>query len=213
MKETALEINGLSKKIGDRIILSDINLSVKAGDICGIVGRNASGKSMLFKCITNLVTYDSGHITVLGQSSSYLGSISALIEYPGFISNYSGIKNLLTIASIRNVATKSDITTLMETLGIEPTDNKPYKRYSLGMRQKLGIVAAFMEKSPLIILDEPTNNVDAESVNAILGLIELYNKQYNTTFIITSHNKDEIERICTEIFVLGNGSIHRKEAI
>lgn len=209
MSKFAVSVANLNKNIKGKGILMDINMEVEEGNICGIIGRNASGKSMLFKCIANLVKISSGQIVVFGLpiQDHHEINIGALIEYPGFLSNFSGYKNLEILASIKNTADIIEIKRLMQKIGLDPNSKTLYKNYSLGMRQKLGVVSALMEKSPLIILDEPTNNVDSNGVELIIKLIKEYNRKYNITFIITTHHMEEIRGLCNKLYEIDNGRI------
>ena len=211
----AIQIDNLSKEIKGISILQNINIAIQEGLICGLVGRNASGKSMLFKCVVDLNIYNTGKIQYFGkhreENLKWRDDVSALIEYPGFISNLSGYQNLKLLSSIRNTADDKHIKNLMLELGLDPDDKKVYKKYSLGMRQKLGVVSALMEKSKLIILDEPTNNVDEDSAKTIIELIKRFNKEYRITFFITSHNMEEIVNVCDKIYVIENGIVAERK--
>lgn len=210
MSKAIVSIKHMNKLIKGVPILIDINLMIHEGTICGIVGKNGSGKSMLFKCLTNLVNISSGSIEINGiqiPSQRESMNVGVLIEYPGFLSNFSGYNNLKMLASINGIVKSDEIKTLMIRLGIDPNDKRLYKHLSLGMRQKLGIASALMEKSPLIILDEPTNNVDSNSVDIIMEIIKEYNKNYNITFLLTSHHIDEIRSLCSVLYEIKEGKL------
>jgi ABC-2 type transport system ATP-binding protein len=212
----ALSIKNLSKRINGKDILKNINLNIEDGEICGFIGRNASGKSMLFKIITNLVLPSDGTVEYNGKkidsNIDFINDIGALIEYPGFLPNYSGITNLKLLSSIKKKVSIKDIKETMILLGLNPDDKRPYRKYSLGMRQKLGIASAIMEKPKLIILDEPTNNLDIESVKTVHEILKSLNKEFNSTILLASHNPDDIKVLCTKIFEIENGELfYRKE--
>ena len=213
MKNYVLAVSKLSKSIKGHLILDNTSLKAKAGEICGVTGRNASGKSMLFKCIANIVVPTSGTIEIFGRPVNKLfqgtENIGVLIERPGFIESLSGYKNLKLLAGIRSIICDEEIYTIMESLGLNPGDKRACKKYSLGMLQKLGIAAALMENPDLVLLDEPTNNVDAESVEMILNLLIRY-KKAGTTILLTSHHRDEIDRIADTIYCIDEGRIHRE---
>jgi len=161
--------------------------------------------------ITGLVTIDSGDIKILGrdiQDSEVVSShVGALIEYPGFLPQFSGLKNLILLGSIRNKVTKAKIHEAMYSLGLDPNDKRPYRKYSLGMRQKLGIAAAIMENPDIVLLDEPTNNIDAESVSVLYQIIKDYNTKNRTTFIMTSHHMGDIDELCNKVFKIQKGEL------
>ena len=206
-----LELKKLHKEIDGKVIFNDINLEIGEREIVGIIGRNGCGKSMLFKTISGLVTYSSGDVFIFGQPlvKSNYKDLGILIEYPGFLPQYSGIKNLQLIASLRDKVTQDIIESLMLRLGLDPKDKQPVKKYSLGMRQKLGIVMALMEECKLIILDEPTNNLDGESVLVVRELIKEYANR-GSTFLIASHNTEDIEELCTTIYHMDGGKIKKR---
>lgn len=211
MNTIAISIKNLTKKLNNIVILNNISLNVFQGDICGIIGRNASGKSMLFKCITNLTTYNTGSIEIYNeniQSNEYKNNhIGALIEYPGFLPNYSGLTNLKLLGMIRGIITEDEIVNSMRLLELDPEDRRSVRKYSIGMRQKLGIVAAIMERPKILILDEPTNNIDLETVDLFRKIMIDLNKKYDTTILIASHNMEDIEAICTKKFRIDKGTL------
>ena len=163
-----LELKDVSKRIGKSDILKNVNLSMEKGHIYGLWGKNGCGKTMLMRLISGLVFLSDGEILIdgesLGKDISFPRSIGALIDSPGFIPGYSGFKNLKVLASIQNKVSDEEIEDVMQRLGLNPKDKKKVKKYSLGMRQKLGITAALMEKASLILLDEPTNALDIKGI-------------------------------------------------
>jgi len=210
-----LDVCNLKKRFNNYIVLENINLQIERPEIVGIVGGNASGKSVLFKCITGLMTSEKGKIKVLDREinafSNYQQQIGALIEYPAFIPNYSGFRNLLLLSLFSKNVDKADIKSFMIELGLDPEEKKIVKKYSLGMRQKLGIVAAVMERQKLILLDEPTNNLDVESVAVVHNLIKKMKTENGSAILMTSHNYEDIEILCDRVFILKNGYLIEKE--
>lgn len=162
-----IDVNSVSKQIGSQTVLEHITLHLESGHIYGLKGRNGSGKTMLMRALCGLIKCTSGEVVIDGQvlrrDISFPKSVGVLIEGPGFISNYSGLENLKTIASIKGIADEKQIREKMRELGLDPDEKKAYRKYSLGMKQKLGIVAAVMEEPELIILDEPTNALDEKT--------------------------------------------------
>ena len=205
-----LEIKNICKTIGNAEILKHINLEMERGKIYGLRGKNGSGKTMLMRTICGLILPTEGEIVIdgetLGKDISFPRSIGALIENPGFIADYSGMKNLEVLASIQNHIKKEDIAVCMEELGLDPNDKKKFKKYSLGMKQKLGIIAAVMENPDLIILDEPLNALDEKTVNTVKEIL-LRHKARGALIIISCHDREELEFLSDEIFCIEAGEI------
>ena len=208
-----LEVKGISKYFGKICVLNNINLEMETGHIYGFWGRNGSGKTMLMRIISGLVFPSDGAIIIggeqLGKDISFPRSIGALIENPGFIPGYSGFKNLKILASIRNKISDADIREVMLHMGLDPDDRKKAKKYSLGMKQKLGIAAALMEKPDLILLDEPTNALDENSTK-ILKEILLEHKRRGALLIVACHIREELEYLSDEIICLNEGHVIKR---
>ena len=183
-----LELKDVSKRIGKSDILKNVNLSMEKGHIYGLWGKNGCGKTMLMRLISGLVFLSDGEILIdgesLGKDISFPRSIGALIDSPGFIPGYSGFKNLKVLASIQNKVSDEEIEDVMQRLGLNPKDKKKVKKYSLGMRQKLGITAALMEKASLILLDEPTNALDEHSTEILKELLFEHKKERRINYYI-----------------------------
>lgn len=205
-----LEIKNIYKTIGGVTILRHINLEMERGKIYGLRGKNGSGKTMLMRTISGLVLPTRGKIIIdgetLGKDISFPRSLGALIENPGFVADYSGMKNLEVLASIQDRIKKKDIAACMEELGLDPNDKKKFKKYSLGMKQKLGIAAAVMEKPDMIILDEPLNALDEKTVNTVKEIL-LRHKARGALIIISCHDREELEFLSDEIFCIDAGKI------
>ncbi len=205
-----LEINGLSKTIRKSEILKQITVSMDNGKIYGLWGKNGSGKTMLMRCICGLVFPSAGNILIngkiLGKDISFPESVGVLIESPGFIEHYNAIDNLKAIASIEGNVTENEMLRLMEMLELDSTSKKKVKKYSLGMRQKLGIIAAVMGTPELIILDEPINALDESSVKKVKLLLNELKKK-GSLIIISCHDRFEMEELADEIFYMENGKI------
>lgn len=203
-----IEIHNLSKVIRKVTILDQISLVMESGKIYGLQGRNGSGKTMLMRCICGLVYPTEGEVWIdekkLNQDISFPQSIGALIENPGFIGSYSGFQNLKLLASINPTIDDAQIASSMERLGLIPDDRKKYRKYSLGMKQKLGIAAAFMENPDLILLDEPFNALDEKSI-AVVKDILLEKKKQGALILLSCHDHEDLEQICDEIFVIQDG--------
>lgn len=212
----SIEIKNLTKRIRNSVILDNINLDFEKGTIYGIKGRNGSGKTMLLRAICGLIVPTEGAVFFkykeLHKDISIPPSIGVLIESPGFWKNYSGFENLKILSSIKNKITNKDILQTLDDVGLNPNDKKPYKKYSLGMKQKLGIAQALMEKPEIILLDEPTNALDEESVKSIRKLL-LREKDRGATILIASHNTEDIESICDYKLEIDNGKIKNNSFI
>lgn len=205
-----LEIKNLSKSISGKSILEHIDLEMDQGRIYGLRGKNGSGKTMLMRSICGLILPTEGTIRINGEilhkDISFPRSIGALIENPGFIAEYSGFKNLSTLASIKKAVTTEEIRSLMQKMELDPDDKKKFKKYSLGMKQKIGIIAAIMEQPELIVLDEPINALDEKSVNIVKELL-LEQRKRGALIIISCHDKEELEFLADEVFCLENGKV------
>lgn len=208
MNNNIVEINNLVKTIKSTTILKDITLHIKEPKIVGIVGRNGSGKSMLFKAICGFVIPTQGEVKVFNKTIhkdiSFPENTGFLIEHPGFLPQYSAFKNLKILAEVRGVIGDSEIIEALKRVGLDPDDKKLVKKFSLGMKQRLGIAQAIMEKPKLLILDEPTNGLDKDGIKLIHGLLKQINKE-GTTLLVASHNPLDIETLCDEVYEMDDG--------
>lgn len=204
-----IRLEYVTKMLGEQVILENINLNLESGKIYGLIGRNGSGKTVLLKCMVGFMKVSKGKILVnnqeLGKDISFLTNMGFIINQPGFIEEISGFKNLQYLASIRKIADKTRIENIMLLLGLNPKSRKPVEKYSLGMRQKLGIAQAIMEDPDILILDEPMNALDEETVEFVRALLTKLKQE--KIIIITSHNKEDIELLCDEVYRLKNGTL------
>jgi len=205
-----INIKNYNKTIKKRPILIDINLDIEKGNIYGFLGRNGCGKTMLFRAICGLIKPSSGEVLIenkiLNKDISFPQSLGVLIESPGFWSSYTGFENLKTLSLIKNTISNYEIEQTMSRVGLSPKDSRTYKKYSLGMKQRLGIAQAIMESPELIILDEPTNSLDEQSVELVRNIL-LEEKKRGATILIASHNKEDIEVLADYQFIMDNGKI------
>ncbi len=208
-----INIKNVTKQIGGNTVLSDINLTMNSGTIYGLKGKNGSGKTMLMRAIAGLITPTEGQIVIddkiLGKDISFPESIGILIENPAFLPTYSGFNNLKTIASIKGIISDEDIKSIMSRVDLNPDDKKKYKKYSLGMKQKLGIACAVMEKPDIIILDEPINAIDEDGVKVIRELLDEL-KKVNKIIILACHDKEELYFLSDEIIEIDAGKIKKQ---
>ena len=203
-------VENVSLIIDKKSILKNINLNLAEGKIYGIIGRNGSGKTMLLKAISGLIFPTEGVIEIdgktLGVDMEFPEDMGILIENPSFVGNMSAQKNLMDLVSIRNKVGIKDVNRILEVIGLEAKSKKKFRNFSLGMKQKLGIAAALVEKPALILLDEPTNALDEKSV---MKLREILNRrrEEGALIIIASHDKDEMALLCDEIYLVDDGRV------
>ena len=209
-------IDDVSKNIKKLPIITNVSLHLESGKIYGLRGKNGAGKTMLLRLICGLVLPTSGKITIdnleLGKDLSFPDSLGILIENPGLITNYSGIKNLMTLASIKDEIDQHTIIDLMNYFDLDPNDNKKVKNYSLGMKQKIGIISAVMENPKIILLDEPLNGLDEESTQKVLDLLT-NRKEKGALIIVASHDKEELDFLADEIIEMKTGKVLRQYGV
>ena len=207
---TNIEIENVTKKIHRNIVLKSINISMKSGTIYGLQGINGSGKTMLMRIVSGLIRPTEGSIKInekiLNKDITFPESIGILLENPSFLDNYSGFDNLKMLASVQNRVDDEAIRESIKAVGINPLDSKKYKKYSLGMKQRLGIAAAVMEKPDIVILDEPTNSLDTNGVEMVKEILKAQ-KERNALVIISCHDFAVLKEMSDEIFLLESGEI------
>ena len=207
-----ISVEHVSLTIGTAQILRDVSAQFEEGQIHGIVGRNGSGKTMLMKCICGFIRPDSGKIFVdgkqVGRDVDFPPDLGLLIETPGFVPYYSGLKNLELLAAINRRASKERLNVCMEQLGLGDAKNKRVSKYSMGMRQRLGIAQAIMENPRLLILDEPLNGLDEQGVEDIRALL-LELKSQGKTILLSSHNREDIDLLCDSVCKMEGGVLTR----
>ena len=205
-----IEVSNVSKKYKDRMLVDDVSFTVEKGEILGIVGLNGSGKTVLLKCICGLMDYSGGTITVngkvIGKDCEYPANMGVIIETPGFLPYHSGYKNLEYLASLRKKISKQDIKDVLVKVGLAGEEKKLVAKYSLGMRQRLGIAQAIMENPELLILDEPMNGLDKDGIAEVRKLL-LEMKAEGKTMIITSHNEEDIKVLCDKVIEMDKGKL------
>lgn len=206
--ETCIEVQNVVKRFRDQVVLKNVSISFEKGKIHGIVGRNGSGKTVLFKCICGLMHPEEGVILVngkrVGRDVDMPEDIGAIIEAPDFLPNYSGYKNLRFLANIRRKIGKEEILNVLKTVGLDPESRKHVGKYSLGMRQRLGIAQAIMEDPEILILDEPMNGLDNAGVQDIRALL-LELKAQGKTILLASHNHEDIAALCDTVHEMDGG--------
>lgn len=203
----------LYKKIDNNIVLDNVNLKLKKGYIYGLVGRNGSGKTMLLNTICGFIKPTSGKILVnnidLYEEKKFLPNSRALIEHPKFIDNLSGYENLELLAGINKIIGKEEIEQVLKEVDLYEHKDKKYGKYSLGMKQKLGIAQVLMENPEIMILDEPFNGLDQKSADKIRK--KLKNIKKDKIIIIATHIKDDIEELCDYVYKIDAGKLNNNE--
>ena len=208
--KSGIIIDNLTKEFKNQVVLKNVNATLEMGKIYGIVGRNGSGKTVLLKCICGLLIPSAGTVMVdgkiVGKEIDYPQNIGFIIESPGFLSKYSGLKNLKYLASIRGKVKEAEIRGCMKLVGLNPDDKKYVGKYSLGMRQRLGLAQALMEAPDILILDEPMNALDNNGVEEIRGVL-LRMKEQGKLIIIASHLREDIDILCDEVYGIDAGNM------
>ena len=211
-KEAMISIENLNKQFKNQLVLNNINVKFSNGHIYGIIGRNGSGKTVLLKCICGFLKPTTGVISVnhkiVGKDIDFPENLGFIIETPGFLLNYSGYKNLKYLASIREKIDSNEIKESMSLVGLDSADKKHVGKYSMGMRQRLGIAQAIMEKPDILVLDEPMNAVDKNGVEEMRRLF-LKMKSEGKLILLTSHNREDIEILCDEVYEMEEGILNK----
>ena len=207
---TVVRLEDYCKSFKSAEVLKNINLTLESGKVIGLKGKNGSGKTMLMRAISGLILPTSGKVYIndkeLGRHISFPPSIGILIENPSFISNYTGFKNLKILASIQNRISDDEIRDAIRKVGLDPDDKRTFKKYSLGMKQRLGIAAAIMERPDIVILDEPINALDEAGAGLIKGLLDEL-KANGSLIIIACHDTEELNYLADEIYEIYDGEI------
>ena len=211
---TRINVVNYSKIIKGRVILEDVNLSLESGRIYGLKGVNGSGKTMLLRALCGLIYPTSGYVEVDGEklrkNISFPRSVGALIESPAFLDNFTGYKNLEMIASLKEIASRQDIEEALAETGLDPHDARTYKKYSLGMKQKLGLACCFMEKPDIILLDEPFNALDEESVEKIKKIM-IRHKERGALIVLACHDGESLLSLSDEIYNVVEGRVTKAD--
>ncbi|MCI7759065.1 MAG: ATP-binding cassette domain-containing protein [[Eubacterium] saphenum] len=207
-----IEVRNVSLILQKNEILKDISVHFERGKIHGLIGRNGSGKTMLMKCICGFVKPTSGEITVdgmrIGKDCDFPKNAGIIIETPGFIPYYSGYKNLKLLADLRGKISREDIRKTMEKVGLNPDLKRHVRKYSLGMRQRLGLAQAIMENPDLLILDEPMNGLDKDGVADMREYL-LALKEQGKTILIASHSAEDIDILCDTVCEMDKGKLEK----
>lgn len=208
--DIAISVKNVYKKFGEDTVLTNVNIDFEEGRIHGIVGNNGSGKTVLMKCICGFLLPTSGKIFVnykqVGKDMDFPDDIGIIIETPGFLPTISGFKNLQILATLKKKVSNKSIYATIRRVGLDPKMKKHVGKYSLGMRQRLGIAQAIMEDPSILILDEPFNGLDKHGVAEMRELIKDLREQ-GKTIILASHNQVDIDELCDTVCELDAGKL------
>ena len=208
-----IDVKNYTKLIKKKTILDNVNISFESGKIYGLHGKNGSGKTMLLRAICGLILPTSGEVSIdgkiIGKDIEFPESVGIIIENMTMLTDYTAFDNLKILAKIKKIATDEDIRNALENVGLNPDDKKKVKAFSLGMKQKLNIAQAIMEKPKLLLLDAPTNALDEESVKEVRKLL-LEMKEQGVLIIIASHNKEDLDVLCDDLVEIYEGRIKTK---
>lgn len=211
-----VKLNEICKTIKGTQVLTNINADFPDGVITGLKGINGSGKTMIMRIIAGLIRPTSGYVQIgdqqLWKDISFPGDIGLLIENPAFLPYLTGVDNLKMLADIKGKIDTPDILQALLQMGLEPSDKRKYDQYSLGMKQRLGIVAAFMEHPRILLLDEPTNALDTQGI-ALLKNILIEEKKRGNAVILSCHDYEVLRELSDSIYIVENGSILKYEKI
>lgn len=210
-----VELSHVKKVYKNNVLYKDLNLTIERGESCAVTGVNGVGKSVLLKMICGLVLPDAGEIIVDGEKiekGKFPGDIGVILDNAGFLPNESGLKNLSIIAGIRKKVTREEIKDTMRMVGLDPESRVKVGKYSMGMKQRLAIAQALMEKPSLLILDEPFNAIDSSTVEDFRHLLWRLNTEDGVTIIMTSHHPEDMDGLCGSMYQIESGGLRKRRA-
>lgn len=211
-----IELKNVSKKFKNNTVIKDISATFESGNIYGFYGRNGSGKSVLQKIISGLYVPTSGEVLIDGvninEKELYPSSMRILIEKPAFFPDLSGLDNLKLLADINKIIDEKKIIEVLELVNLKDEMKKKYSKYSLGMKQKLGVAQAIMEDPDIIILDEPFNGIEQATVDKLIDYL-LKKKEEGKLIIVSTHIKEDLTKLSDDIYMFDNGSITKVENV
>lgn len=211
-----IKVINATKYIHGSLILDNVNMDLTSGKIYGLRGPNGSGKTMLMRLIGGLIRPTSGAVEIngekLGAGKDFPASMGLLLENPAFLPNYTGLKNLELLSSINERVDIEQIRQAIQEVGLDPDDKRKYRKYSLGMKQRLGIAAAIMEKPDLLLIDEPTNALDDRGIDQICSLIRR-ERERGALIIMACHDNAILEWMSDEIFTIYEGRVERNDSL
>lgn len=211
-----IEIKNISKKIKDNVVLKDVSLTLEGGNIYGFTGRNGSGKTMLFRAVSGLMRIDSGEIIydgkMLHKDGEVLPDLGIVLENAGLHPELTGFENLMDLAMIKRKIGEKEVRDAIIRVGMDPDDKRTYRKYSLGMKQRIVIAQAIMESPDVIMMDEPTNALDDEGVERIRKILQ-EERDRGAIILLASHNVEDIALLSDKIFRVNAGTIVEKKMV
>ncbi len=211
-----LEMKDVTKRIRGTTVVDKVAFTMEKGRVYGLWGKNGSGKTMILRLLAGLILPSEGEIRIdgkcLGKDMDFPESLGLLIENPSFISYETGFQNLAYLAHIRKRVSDQQIRETLEAVGLDPDDRRTFRKYSLGMKQRLGIAAAIMEKPELLLLDEPFNALDTKGVAQVKALLKAM-KAEGTLIVLACHDREEMEELADEVFLIEEGRITGHESV
>lgn len=211
-----LEMKDVTKRIRGTTVVDKVAFTMEKGRVYGLWGKNGSGKTMILRLLAGLILPSEGEIRIdgkcLGKDMGFPESLGLLIENPSFISYETGFQNLAYLAHIRKRVSDQQIRETLEAVGLDPDDRRTFRKYSLGMKQRLGIAAAIMEKPELLLLDEPFNALDTKGVAQVKALLKAM-KAEGTLIVLACHDREEMEELADEVFLIEEGRITGHESV
>ncbi len=212
--EHYIELVNVTKRLRESTVVNNVSMKLTSEKVTGLMGINGSGKTMLMRLMTGLIHPTEGKILIDGKELhrdiSFPESCGLLLENPAFIESYSGYENLELLTSVRREATREDIRSAITEVGLDPDDRKKYRKYSLGMKQRLGIAAAIVEKPDIVIMDEPTNSLDSNGVEMLKNII-IHQRQRGALVVISCHDLSVLQGLSDTIYKIENGVIVDRE--
>lgn len=211
-----VELHHVAKAYRNNVLFTDLSLSIPRGDICGIVGPNGTGKSVLFKMLCGLARPDKGEIFIDGvrlKKGMFPQNVGVILDTSGFLPDETGLKNLEILAGIRGKATREKLVGLLWQVGLDPKLETKVAKYSLGMKQRLAMAQALMEEPSLLILDEPFESVDKKGVVALRQILKAWNEEKGVTILLASHNSEDILALCRSVYRIEDKDLQRAEEV
>ncbi len=208
-----IELDHVTKILGSTAVIDDVSLSLEGGRVYGFQSINGSGKTMLMRLIAGLIHPTRGEVRIdgapLGKKDSFPESMGLLIESPAFIDSYTGRQNLELLGYISGKARREDVDEALDRVGLDPEDKRKYRKYSLGMKQRLGIACALMEHPALVLLDEPLNSLDEEGIERVRRIVEA-ERARGACVVVSCHDPDELMAMAGELYRIVAGKITRR---
>lgn len=205
-----IQLEHVSKTLKGTKIIDDVSLHLTSGKVYGLKGYNGSGKTMLMRVVAGLLKPTSGEVRldgkVLGRDLDFPPSVGLFLENPAFLPNYTGLENLMLIASLKGVANEEKVREAIARVGLDPDDTRKYRKYSLGMKQRLGIACAIFETPDILLLDEPTNALDRDGVQLVSDIIRS-ERERGALIVMASHEQERLESLADVIFTIEHGRI------